>query len=67
MKLLNVGTRRLKSILIDAKIPRESRPTIPMLVANDDIIWIPAIARSPIAAINSTTTRVIEATAEPEG
>lgn len=67
MKLLNVGTRRLKSILIDAKIPRESRPTTPLLVANDDIIWIPAIARSPVATVVSTTTRIIEATAEPEG
>jgi tRNA(Ile)-lysidine synthase len=67
MKVLGVGTRRLKSILIDAKVPRESRPTTPLLVSGNDIIWIPGIARSPTATIGPSTKRIVEASAEPNG
>ena len=33
--------RRLKEVLIDAKVPREERDQIPLLLINDSIVWVP--------------------------
>ena len=34
------GTKKLKDLLIDAKIPRQERERIPVLVNGDKIIWV---------------------------
>jgi tRNA(Ile)-lysidine synthase len=65
VRVLGVGTRRLKAILIDAKVPRETRPTIPLLVADGEILWVAGIARGAGATIGPHTKRVVEATLEP--
>ncbi len=37
------GTRRLKDILIDARVPRAERDRLPLLCAGDEIAWIPGV------------------------
>jgi tRNA(Ile)-lysidine synthetase-like protein len=35
--------RRLKDVLIDHRIPRELRDRIPLLVIDEDIVWVPGV------------------------
>jgi tRNA(Ile)-lysidine synthase len=35
------GHRKVKKMLIDSKIPQLHRPALPMIVAGNDVIWIP--------------------------
>ena len=37
------GSRRLKDIFIDAKVPREERDRRPLLCADGDIAWVPGV------------------------
>ena len=37
----NVGHKKVKELFIDRKIPREERKTYPVILKNDEIIWIP--------------------------
>ncbi len=47
MHLKKSGSKRLKDIFIDAKIPKDERDTWPVLVdSSDKIIWIPGIKKS---------------------
>lgn len=55
------GTRKLKKVLIDLKMPRGRRERLPLLLKDDVILWIPGIRRSDAAPIRSTTRRVLEA------
>jgi len=38
-----VGSRRLKDILIDARVPRAERDRLPLLCVGDEIAWVPGI------------------------
>lgn len=64
------GSRKIKEILIDAKIPAGSRKNFPLVVSGDEILWIPGIRRSRAAAIEPATDRVLviklEETPSPE-
>jgi tRNA(Ile)-lysidine synthase len=59
--LLQGGTRKLQDILVDAKVPREQRPTVPVLVADEEIIWVAGLARGRRAPVAPGTRRIIEA------
>lgn len=54
------GTRKLKKVLIDSKIPRGLRKKLPLLLKGDTILWIPGVRRSDVAPIHSATRRVLE-------
>lgn len=54
------GTRKLKKLLIDLKIPRDLRKELPLLLQGDTILWIPGVRRSDAAPIHSSTRRVLE-------
>lgn len=41
-----VGTKKVKDIFIDAKIPQSDRERIPLLTDESQILWIPGIRRS---------------------
>jgi tRNA(Ile)-lysidine synthase len=46
------GTRKLKQIFLEARIPAPERRAVPVLSdAEGDILWIPGVARSPIATV----------------
>ncbi len=37
------GTKKLKAVLIDSKVPRPARDTLPLLSWRDNILWVPGI------------------------
>src|SRR5262249_36425068 len=59
--LLQGGTRKLQDILVDAKVPREQRPSVPVLVAHEEIVWVAGLARGRCAPVAPGTRRIIEA------
>jgi tRNA(Ile)-lysidine synthase len=58
------GTRKLKKVLGDAKVPLHQRRTLPLLVKDEEIIWIPAVRRGAAAPVTPNTTRILEVTAQ---
>ncbi len=58
------GTRKLKKVLIDRKIPRHLRARMPLLLKDDTILWIPGVRRGDAAPIVSQTRRILVARIE---
>jgi tRNA(Ile)-lysidine synthase len=56
------GTRKLKDLLIDLKVPLRLRRRTPLLVKGDCILWITGIRRSREAPVREATKRVLEVT-----
>ena len=56
------GERRLKSLMIDARVPRWERPRIPLLDADGDIIWVAGVRRGQRAPVGPDTRRILEVT-----
>jgi tRNA(Ile)-lysidine synthase len=54
------GERRLKSLLIDAKIPRWERGRVPVVEADGEIVWVAGLRRAAAAPVTPTTRRVLE-------
>jgi tRNA(Ile)-lysidine synthase len=60
------GTRKIKKVLIDVKMPIRQRRGLPLLVKDDIILWIPGVRRSREAPVTPETRRVLEVTLIPE-
>lgn len=54
------GTRKLKKIFIDARVPRDLRQAWPLLTRDDEILWIPGLRRSHAAPVLPETSRILE-------
>ncbi|MFH1114764.1 MAG: tRNA lysidine(34) synthetase TilS [Pseudomonadota bacterium] len=54
------GTRKLKEILIDRKVPRRLRMKIPLLEKDNEILWIAGIRRGRAAPVVPETRRVLK-------
>jgi tRNA(Ile)-lysidine synthase len=52
--------RRLKTFLIDAKLPRWERTRVPVVEHGGAIIWLAGVRRSAIAPVRAATREVIE-------
>lgn len=66
MSLLGMnGTKKLKDIMIDLKIPREERDKIPVLTDDNGIIWIVGHKMSKEYKIDETTKSVIRISVKP--
>jgi tRNA(Ile)-lysidine synthase len=52
--------RRLKTLLIDAKVPRWDRARVPVAEAGGVIIWVGGLRRSAVARVTARTRRVLE-------
>lgn len=39
------GSKKLQDILVDAKVPRDERDGLPLLVAGDTVVWVPGVIR----------------------
>jgi tRNA(Ile)-lysidine synthase len=59
------GDRRLKSFLIDEKIPRWERARLPLVEADGRILWVGGVRRGRQAPITADTRRVLELTLNP--
>jgi len=56
-----VGTRKLQDVLVDAKVPRERRRGVPIVVdATGRVVWVAGIVRGAAALVTDATTRVVE-------
>jgi tRNA(Ile)-lysidine synthase len=53
------GTRKLKSVFIDEKIPKEQRRTIPVLADGISVLWIPGVRISERVRVGKGTKRVL--------
>ncbi|MEJ8546181.1 tRNA lysidine(34) synthetase TilS [Brevibacillus borstelensis] len=53
------GSKKLKELLIDAKVPQKWRDRLPLLTAGDEVVWVPGIRRSAIAPVSERTKRVL--------
>ena len=52
------GHKKLKDLFIDRKVPRSRRRTLPLLLAGEEIVWVPGCARSDVAKVASDTREV---------
>jgi tRNA(Ile)-lysidine synthase len=53
------ATKKLKELLIDAKVPKAFRDRIPVVTAGNEIVWVPGLRRSASAVVNENTTRFL--------
>lgn len=58
------GTRKLKEFLIDAKVPLRLRERTPLLVSNDEILWVVGHRRGSFAPVRKSTVQVLEISVE---
>jgi tRNA(Ile)-lysidine synthase len=54
------GERRLKSLLIDAKVPRWERARLPIVEADGRILWLAGLRRGAAAVVTAATGEVVE-------
>lgn len=53
------GIRKIKKFLIEAKIPVHLRRSFPLVVKDEEILWLPFVRRSCIAPISRHTRSVL--------
>ena len=53
------GTKKLKSLFIDEKIPRRQRDKIPLLIDRQSILWVIGVRMSEQVKITDKTTRAL--------
>ncbi|MNO03981.1 tRNA(Ile)-lysidine synthase [compost metagenome] len=54
------GSKKVKDIFIDEKIPPSLRSQIPVVTdAKGRIIWIPGVRRSSVAAVSRLTSSIV--------
>ena len=56
------GTKKVKDLLIDARIPLQARDFLPLICDQEGILWIPTVRRSQRAPITASTTKVLRLT-----
>jgi tRNA(Ile)-lysidine synthase len=59
------GSKKVKDLFIDLKIPRSQRVTIPLLIGNDRILWVAGLRRSAGAPVTPATRRVLHVACTP--
>jgi tRNA(Ile)-lysidine synthase len=59
------GTRKVKDVFIDRKVPRELRARLPIVTLDGAVLWIPGLIRARDALVTSETRRVLRLTASP--
>ncbi|MGM9972586.1 MAG: tRNA lysidine(34) synthetase TilS [Clostridiaceae bacterium] len=60
------GSKKLKDIFIDLKIPREQREELPLLCFGEDIAWIVGYKISDKYKVDENTTRILQINIERE-
>jgi tRNA(Ile)-lysidine synthase len=54
------GERRLKSLLIDARVPRWERDRLPLVEGGGEILWVTGLRRGAAAPVTAATREVVE-------
>ena len=58
-RLENGGRQKVKSLVIDRKIPREFRDCVPIFTAGGEIFWVGGLRRAAVAPVTAGTRRRI--------
>lgn len=58
------GHKKVKELFVEKKVPASVRATLPLLVAGDEILWIPGYGRSDLGKVGPGTSAVLKVTAE---
>jgi tRNA(Ile)-lysidine synthase len=53
------GTKKIKDFLIDAKVPRYERDSIPLLVCQDEVLWLIGYTSSELFKIKPSTRQYL--------
>ncbi|PAB57624.1 tRNA lysidine(34) synthetase TilS [Anaeromicrobium sediminis] len=53
------GTKKLKDYFIDEKIPKDERSEIPILVSDDEILWVVGYRRSSLGKVKKNSERIL--------
>jgi tRNA(Ile)-lysidine synthase len=59
LRMWGGGSRKVSRILMDAKIPKYLRSQVPLLVRDNEILWVAGLRRSDIAPVGAKTRRVL--------
>ena len=59
------GRKKLKDLLIDLKIPRELRPSTPLLVSSNGLLWVFPYRVSELSKVDKSTRRRLLVRWEP--
>ena len=51
--------KKLQDLFTDAKVPRPRRTELPILLAGEQIIWVPTVRRAAVGAIHDKTEATI--------
>jgi tRNA(Ile)-lysidine synthase len=57
--------RRLKSLLIDAKVPRWERDRLPLVEAGGSIVWVGGLRRGAQAPVTPDSRQILELRLQP--
>ncbi|MBN1140737.1 MAG: tRNA lysidine(34) synthetase TilS [Deltaproteobacteria bacterium] len=60
------GTKKLKELFIDLKIPLQRRPQVPLVIASGEILWVAGIRRSRHFPTAPETAKVLRVTFRPQ-
>jgi tRNA(Ile)-lysidine synthase len=55
-----VERRRLKTLLIEAKVPRWDRDRVPVVEAAGTVVWIGHLRRGAAGRVTARTRRILE-------
>ncbi|MGA8942312.1 MAG: tRNA lysidine(34) synthetase TilS [Thermoactinomyces sp.] len=53
------GRKKVKSLMMEAKIPRKLRTSYPIVGSGEELIWIPGVKRSDKALVTPATSRFL--------
>ena len=59
------GARRVKRLLIAAKLPRWERERLPIVQAGPDIVWLGGVRRAALAPVTAATRRILQLSISP--
>ena len=55
------GSKKVKELFIDAKVPRSRRRSIPLLFCGETLLWVCGLRTSQLARLDDTSDRAIKA------
>jgi len=56
------GTKKLKDYLIDKKVPKNKRDSLPIITSNDQIAWLPGFTIDDNFKVTDETTKILNLT-----
>lgn len=59
------GSKKISDMLVDAKVPRDMRVTVPVVRDGRNVIWVAGLAIADPYRVTESTTQVLQLTWEP--